>query len=422
MDLDWNAGTWKRTEDSAPPDRRIVVAGDWAPIRNYENAVRHAPGNIYGDLLPVLQGADLRIVNLEVPLSKAGSPIVKEGPNFRGQPDAIGGLTIVPFDVACLANNHIMDFGAEALAETQAALHANGIQTVGAGLSQDDARRPIIMDLPGIRIGILNFCEGEDGTATRDGAGVFGWEIGPVAEATQELRKDADVVIVIAHAGREYVPIPPPYVQTAFRAIAHAGADAVVGHHPHVPQGIEVYGGVPLVYSLGNFIFYQQMASPFQRHGYLLSLELTGKTLSGFTLVPYLLQDEGLRRLTGHEQAILYRQLRRVSEVLDNPGQVRAAWNAFIDDFGEAFWRDELGGIVPLLGGDVKGSDRTAATLRNRFLAPAHRHFMADGLDRMITGRLGTSEAWAAELVHQWRNQGKRDAGPTCADAALPGG
>src|SRR5512137_2226686 len=90
---------------------RILIASDWAPIRAFEPVVSRDPEAVYGDLLPVLRDADLRIVNCECALTRARKPVWKSGAVFKGRPAHVAGLTAVPFDVACLANNHVFDYG-----------------------------------------------------------------------------------------------------------------------------------------------------------------------------------------------------------------------------------------------------------------------------------------------------------------------
>src|SRR4030042_2551194 len=89
----------------------IAIAGDWAPIRVLEPVVRETPEAVYGDLLPVLRGADLRIVNCESALTAAETPVWKSGAVFKGLPGHVAGLASVPFEIACLANNHVFDYG-----------------------------------------------------------------------------------------------------------------------------------------------------------------------------------------------------------------------------------------------------------------------------------------------------------------------
>ena len=217
----------------------VLVASDWAPIRAFEPIIRDAPESIYGDLLPVLRRADLRIVNCECALTSASAAVWKSGAVFKGEPAHVAGLTAVPFDIACLANNHVLDYGVAGLRETLRVLARAGIHSVGAGLTEAQALAPLSVLVNGQPIHIVNLSEGEDLTASTGGPGVFGWDIALAAAQTRALKKIGGVVIVIAHCGLEYVPFPPPYVVAAFRALIEAGADCVIGHHPHVPQGIE---------------------------------------------------------------------------------------------------------------------------------------------------------------------------------------
>jgi hypothetical protein len=218
----------------------------------------------------------------------------------------------------------------------------------------------------------------------------------------RELRPSVDIVIVVAHAGREHVPAPPPYLQKAFRTIARSGVDIVVGHHPHVPQGIEIFDGVPLVYSLGNFVFYGQGRLLYRRLGYLLTIEVTRGSFTGFCLTPYVAEATGLRLLEGPERAWFFERIHAVSAILEDPEQTRSVWKAFIDSFGKAFWIRYCGGLAWPLLNFFKEPFRAAAVLRNRFSTPAHRHFMIDGFSRLIAGQMGSSPPWAKALVREW--------------------
>lgn len=175
--MDWTTGSWQAQSEPITAEASILIAGDWAPIRRYGPVIEAAPASIYGDLLPHIQQADLRIVNLEAVLCEHGQPIAKQGPNLRGEPTTVSGLSVVPFDVACLANNHILDYGAQALERTLSLLDSHQIQTVGAGLTRDPALEPLVCQVNQMRIGIVNFCEGEDGTAAAEGAGLtLAWQ------------------------------------------------------------------------------------------------------------------------------------------------------------------------------------------------------------------------------------------------------
>jgi poly-gamma-glutamate synthesis protein (capsule biosynthesis protein) len=405
--IDWTDGTWSRP-GRGETTHRMVFAGDWCPRGSLGAEALRDPEAIYGDLLPVLRGGDLRVVNLEGPLAVAGDPIPKDGPNFRLAPECGEALRAVSFDLACLANNHVMDFGSDGLAETLATLDGYGVRGVGAGLTREDAMAPAHFDLGTVRVAVVNFCEGEDGTGATAGPGTFGWEPAAVVRTIRDARELADVVVVVAHAGREHVPVPPPYVQRLYRELAEAGADAVIGHHPHVPQGVEIHRGVPIVYSLGNFVF-QQRGPVFRKFGLVLEVELDGSTVAGLRLEPFRIGPEGLRRVRGAEREWLLRQLDEASAVLEDPERVRDAWNAYLDSLGEGFW---VGQVRPSLLESVSARlrlapgtaefNRRAACRRNFYTTPAHHHLRGDGLSRTISGEMGSAPEWARRLVERW--------------------
>ena len=148
-----------------------------------------APEAVYGDLLPVLRRADLRIVNCECALTTATSPVWKSGAVFKGEPAHVAGLTAVPFDVACLAQQPRARLRRRAgSASTLRVLTRAGIETVGAGLTEDEALAPLCVRVNGRRVHIVNFSEGEDLTASSGGPGVFGWDIRSRAAQTRALQ------------------------------------------------------------------------------------------------------------------------------------------------------------------------------------------------------------------------------------------
>ena len=427
MKMDWQNCFWERDQKQAAT-HQVLVAGDFFPEGNLEPISIRNPKALYDDLLPLIQSPDLRIVNLEAPLSERGIPIAKDGPKMRIKPSAVAGLAEVPFDLACLANNHVMDYGTTGLQDTLDCLSQRGIRSVGAGLTPEKAFAPVILEARGLRLGIVNFCEGEDGTGSSSGPGTFGWEPDRVIRAVSELIGKADIVMVIAHVGREYAPVPPPYVQRLFRSIAEAGADLIVGHHPHVPQGFEIHSGTPIIYSLGNFIF-EPWGSTFIHRGMLLSVGMGEGAVSNFRLIPYTIDDKGIHGLAPHERVWFFEQLRSASDVLADPDQVREAWNALIDSFGDSFWRRKAGektesaGLLPRFSWPWVGSlfrrahssqidDHEIHRIRNTFVTPAHQNLIADGLARLASGELGSSPQWARDLVERWLHLEEPDLGP----------
>ena len=233
--MDWRTGVWQAPQVGEGRRWRAVIAGDWAPRDAYLSLLADEPVNCYGDLLPVLRDNDLRIVNVELTLGPEGLPIPKAGPNLKAPATTIASLTSVPWDVATLCNNHVFDFGPEGLAATIRRLHEAGLQTVGAGLTQAEAETPLRLEVAGAPVAIVNCGEGEENRCQDGGPGVSGFDEERLAARVRDLRETGHVVIVISHAGREYTPLPPPYIHRWYRRLAEAGAHLIVGGHPHVP-------------------------------------------------------------------------------------------------------------------------------------------------------------------------------------------
>jgi len=361
----------------------VLVASDWAPIRAFEPIIRDAPESIYGDMLPVLRRADLRIVNCECALTSASTPVWKSGAVFKGEPAHVKTLTAVPFEVACLANNHVLDYGVGGLRESLRVLHRHAVKTVGAGLTGEQAYAPLTLTVNGQTIHIVNISEGEDLTASQGGPGVFGWDIPRAAALVRTCKTRGGVVIAIAHAGLEYVPYPPPYVVSAFRALVEAGADCVIGHHPHVPQGIEQWRGRPIFYSLGNFVFYQPTTLLHRKTGFCVSLDCIGGRIAGVELHPYRIMDAGLRRLDAKEMAAFNRNMTRLSRPFKTAGGPARAWEAWLDYYGEQGFRAEVLGILDTMSADPR---KGAAMFRNRITTMQHTELWRTFLTRMMDG------------------------------------
>lgn len=213
-----------------------------------------------------LRAADLVLVNLEGPLTTRGRRIPKNF-NFRADPSMVAALVRAGIGAVSLANNHVMDYGAVGMQDTLAVLQREGIVAFGAGMRLRAAREGAVAERRGMRIGFLgylfmgNSLEPAEIFATAARPGVAGHARSEealeamVREDTGRLRPHVDVLVVSFHWGREKRYEPEPYQQRLGRATIDAGADVVVGHHPHVVQGIETYGGGLIAYSLGNFVF-----------------------------------------------------------------------------------------------------------------------------------------------------------------------
>ncbi len=213
-----------------------------------------------------LQKADFTFANLEGPISERG---MNQGSiySFRMKPEVLEGLKFAGFDMLSVANNHIWDWGVDALSDTLTLLKQNNIISLGAGMNEQEANEAKMVNVGALRVGFLG-CT----TLYPKNLEAFGEHPG-VSHCAQEtleseiraLRPQVDVVIVSLHWGEEYQTRSNKNQQMMARRLIDAGADLIVGHHPHVTQEVERYQNGWIAYSLGNFVFDQDFSDETMR-------------------------------------------------------------------------------------------------------------------------------------------------------------
>ena len=280
---------------------RVGVVGDIVPGRNVNNKMV-----AFGDythpfhkVAAELSGYDVTIANLEGNLSSSILPPEDAHTfSFVSSPEMVEGFKMAGIDAVSLANNHSMwnseGWGAQGLLDTMAALQAGGVPYFGAGNNLADARAPWVAEVDGTTIAFI----GIDGVTANEEARDFSatvWmsELGNTGYAgatdttpgtnpyitsqfladIESMAAQYDYVIPYFHLGIEYFPVPPAWAREGAKAALDAGATMVVTNHPHVAQGMQVYNGRPIFYSVGNFIF-DQMFSVEVREGVILEIVL----------------------------------------------------------------------------------------------------------------------------------------------------
>lgn len=201
---------------------------------------------------------DLTVVNLECAASELGEPVPKQF-NFRCDPDALPAMREAGVDVANQGNNHAGDYGPSALVDARANLIEAGIAPVGSGASTAEANEPAIFERAGWRIAVLGFggvVPSPDWLAGPDRPGqADGYSIESMTRAVRAADAVADLVFVTIHWGEERDTTPRADDVARARALIDAGADGIFGHHAHRLQALEWYGGRPIAYGLGNFVW-----------------------------------------------------------------------------------------------------------------------------------------------------------------------
>lgn len=305
-----------RTSQPPPQVTTITVTGDIMLGRRVGDLAA-AAGDVGAPLRPLqdrLARADLTVGNLESTLSRAGAP--RQGDDsFAAPPTVLDGLDDAGFDLLSLANNHTGDFGPSALRRTLRRIDASDIERVGAGRDGTAAWRPAVLEHGGIRFGFVAFnAIGETPRATRRTPGAAEIRMPPrtgpldqrdLASFTggiERLDRHVDVVIAMPHWGEQYTNQPVPAQRRVGRALLDAGADIVVGGHPHWVQGVQVHRDRLIVHSLGNFVFDMDFMRETME-GALLELVFWDDTLRGARFVPYAMDSTFTPRLVSGDHA-----------------------------------------------------------------------------------------------------------------------
>lgn len=284
-----------------PPPRWTLAAG--GDIMLYAMSPARDP---FKAIAPVFQKADVAFANLEIPLTNARQPTPRKSAEdlkarrqfvLKADPKHGPSLQKLGLDLVSLANNHTMDFGVAGMRQTRGLLDQLGIRHSGSGENLQEAERVAVFRLrSGLRVGLLSYlgfigdrAHWVCGPATETRPGIaslmFQGNLGTAARtrlksAVARARTEADVVLVALHWGLEKQTRPTPYQIALGRAWIDAGADAVLGSHPHVLQGKEVYKGKPILYSMGNLI------SPLPAHSAVYQLSFEGRTFKSWTFRP----------------------------------------------------------------------------------------------------------------------------------------
>ncbi len=241
----------------------ILFAGDILMANEITKRLNLKPERLFEKISKDLKSYDLFFANLETPVCDDGDKYEGKPYIFRGLPDHVKQIQDLGLDAVSLANNHIMDFGVEGMEQTIDFLDDLDILYSGAGDDAEDARKPLILKHNSTKIYILSYCERppEDFYATEKNPGAAFLDVKEIISDIKKIRKDNNIVLVSLHWGIEQTYTPRYYQKKIARAIIDGGADGIIGHHPHWPQGIEVYRNKPIIYSLGNFIngFYNRI-------------------------------------------------------------------------------------------------------------------------------------------------------------------
>lgn len=314
----------------------ILFFGDFCPINRAANSLRNNEhSNLLGEFSCFIKKAAISLANLEAPVKDENStPIRKAGPSIAIPPRIIPDICSLGFSALGLANNHILDYGEDAMLTTQQALKQNGMQSFGAGANSDVASRPFTFILAKKSYAVIGACDREFSAAGNDTPGAFSPTDGKLALHIVNLRKKYDHVILYYHGGNEYYRYPSPGFRAKCHLFADAGASGVICNHSHVPGAVEFYNDVPIVYSLGNFVFDRGLKRPKDWYfGYAVALTPSDNDSFNLTIIPYRQFDEtpAVTLLSGIELEDFSNFLSHQQMVLNDKMLLESKWTEWCE-------------------------------------------------------------------------------------------
>jgi len=241
----------------AQPTVKLVAVGDVLFARWVAKQItKHGAPWLFANVKSTISSADIAFCNLECTLS-TGGVVQRRRFQFRADPKLAGALRDAGFDVACLANNHTLDYGRDAMMDTVRAVRKAGMIAVGAGKDRADALALQIVRRNGLTIGFLAYTDlATDGVVRlSDRPTVAGLNPDELPAQIKSARKRCDALVVSFHWGVEYMKRPTERQRHIAHVCIDNGADVVLGHHPHVLQPTETYKGRPIIYSMGAFVW-----------------------------------------------------------------------------------------------------------------------------------------------------------------------
>lgn len=292
-----------------------MLSRDVAPVLEQQGSAYP-----YRQVKALFLNDDLTVGNLECPLTAASAPAHKNPVIlFRAEPAKADALKTSGFDLLNLANNHTMDYGSPGLKDTLEALRENSLVPLGAEEGYEHARAPVFVEKGGTVFGFLGYSAfpAEGYIHTREGYDVARADEALLPGEIAAAKAQCEILIVTVHWGKEFQHYASAQQKKLAHAMIDAGADLIVGHHPHVLQGVEKYKGRFIVYSLGNFVFDRQIPEGTDE-GAILQAVYQDHQLVDLSLIPIVIREASPEFPAPDRRSRMLEALSRYSEGLDS--------------------------------------------------------------------------------------------------------
>lgn len=341
---------------------RIVIGGDVCPINaNEPVCARGDADTAFGGLVELMRSADFCVVNLECPLIHRPGPISKIGPVIAAKRETSRVLPAAGIHAVTMANNHIMDHGVAGLNSTIIACEEQGIAHFGAGPDLQSARRILICEVGGKRVGFLGVTHHEFSTAGETSAGAAPMDPVEVHAQIRNQEDAWDLLVALVHTGPSQYPLPTPKLQKYCRFLVDIGASAVVCQHSHCTGTYEDYEGALIVYGQGNLLFdWLPEPGPDWFRGFLIDLEIGSGGVLSYRFVPYERGPDGVGvgRLLGQEADRFMNGIKKASRSVLDPREIRRKWDEYCVRRSNSYYQQLLLGYLPGAGLLRRAADR----------------------------------------------------------------
>lgn len=324
-----------------------MIGADLVPTKsNYQYFKEGDAKSLIGKrLLEKLRSADFTIFNLEIPLVEKCTPIIKCGPNLAAPTYTINGLKAINRHFFTLANNHILDQGELGLESTINILNKADIAYAGSGRNLEEAIKPYLIEIKGIKLGIYCCTEHEFSIADNSKAGANPFDPLESFDHVMELKNKCDYLIVLYHGGKEHYRYPSPQLRKVCRKFIEKGADLIICQHSHCIGTEEQWKNGYIIYGQGNFLF-DYGESDYWQTSLLIDVSLEKKNREIVTKIQYhpLRKNKEKVRLAEQDDAeIILQEFYKRSEEMKQPEKLIEYYQKFADSMLENYLNTFMG-------------------------------------------------------------------------------
>jgi poly-gamma-glutamate capsule biosynthesis protein CapA/YwtB (metallophosphatase superfamily) len=332
---------------------KIGFTGDFCPWQRIENKVLKNDNwqELFNSVKPFFDENDFNIMELECPLTIDGDKIAKTGPYLKAHPATAEIINYLNCKLVATANNHFLDYGAAGLKNSYEALNKFNIEWMGSGFNLAEASKPMVKAIGDLKFGFINIAESEWTVTFGDEPGCNPIDLPEIFNQINELKNKVDFIIINVHGGHEHYELPSPRMKKWYRFFIDAGANAVIGHHPHIISGYEYYKEAPIFYGIGNFCFdWENPAHKTWNFGMMVRLIFEKNKQIKFDLefIEQNSHKEGIFLIESKEHFL--NKIQEVNQIISNDKLLKESFNKYVTSMNRTvntYLQPYLGKILP---------------------------------------------------------------------------